>query len=237
MNSSVTCDSATSVMSSLCLEISASSRSNGPSNTSRCTWNPEVAPGWPSASEPGGSSSPRSAVISAVVATARESAAAVVAAAVAGTAVVAVVAGHAAAVIGRVTAVEAGQPGPPSLGPAQRDDTAEHHYQDHQNDEGSHVYIPPDQLPGTCSVELKLSGASGGSSTPRSARSTGSGGPRDSGDPAMRRASTLVSPRASRSASSTAMASRTSRPRSVVIPYRSSARRACSSSNSSSAER
>jgi len=38
MNSSVTWERATSVMSSLCLEISASSRSNGPSNTSRCTW-------------------------------------------------------------------------------------------------------------------------------------------------------------------------------------------------------
>src|SRR6266704_3100966 len=37
MNSSVTLDSATSVMSSLCLEISPSSRSNGPSKTSRCT--------------------------------------------------------------------------------------------------------------------------------------------------------------------------------------------------------
>src|SRR5579875_2662157 len=40
MNSSVTCESATSVMSSLCLEMSASSRSNGPSNTSRCTSKP-----------------------------------------------------------------------------------------------------------------------------------------------------------------------------------------------------
>src|SRR6201999_1048944 len=37
MNSSVTVDSDTSVMSSLCLEISPSSRSNGPSKTSRCT--------------------------------------------------------------------------------------------------------------------------------------------------------------------------------------------------------
>src|ERR1700735_5904999 len=37
MNSSVTFDRATSVMSSLCLEISPSSRSNGPSKTSRCT--------------------------------------------------------------------------------------------------------------------------------------------------------------------------------------------------------
>src|ERR1039457_6058442 len=37
MNSSVTWERATSVMSSLCLEMSASSRSNGPSNTSRCT--------------------------------------------------------------------------------------------------------------------------------------------------------------------------------------------------------
>src|ERR1700761_8215900 len=39
MNSSVTWDSDTSVMSSLCLEISPSSRSNGPSKTSRCTSN------------------------------------------------------------------------------------------------------------------------------------------------------------------------------------------------------
>ena len=37
MNSSVTCDSATSVMSSLCLEIRLSSRSNGPSKLSRCS--------------------------------------------------------------------------------------------------------------------------------------------------------------------------------------------------------
>src|SRR5580700_10063686 len=44
MNSSVTWDRATSVMSSLCLEISASSRSNGPSNTSRWTWKPVVPP-------------------------------------------------------------------------------------------------------------------------------------------------------------------------------------------------
>src|SRR5580693_1933384 len=43
MNSSVTLDSAISVMSSLCLEISASSRSNGPSNTSRWTSNPPPA--------------------------------------------------------------------------------------------------------------------------------------------------------------------------------------------------
>src|ERR1700733_2888677 len=43
MNSSVTLDSAISVMSSLCLEISASSRSNGPSNTSRGTSNPPPA--------------------------------------------------------------------------------------------------------------------------------------------------------------------------------------------------
>src|SRR5579863_8424031 len=42
MNSSVTVDSDTSVMSSLCLEISPSSRSNGPSNTSRCTSKPPV---------------------------------------------------------------------------------------------------------------------------------------------------------------------------------------------------
>src|SRR6478736_10366694 len=39
MNSSVTRASATSVMYSWCFEISPSSRSNGPSNTSRCTWN------------------------------------------------------------------------------------------------------------------------------------------------------------------------------------------------------
>src|SRR5260370_9315417 len=38
MNSSVTLDSAISVISSLCLEMSARSRSKGPSNTSRCTW-------------------------------------------------------------------------------------------------------------------------------------------------------------------------------------------------------
>src|SRR6202451_4855045 len=37
MNSSVTLDSDTSVMSSWCLEISPSSRSNGPSKMSRCT--------------------------------------------------------------------------------------------------------------------------------------------------------------------------------------------------------
>ena len=43
MNSSVTWDSAISVMSSLCLEIRPSSRSNGPSNTSRCTSNPAGA--------------------------------------------------------------------------------------------------------------------------------------------------------------------------------------------------
>src|SRR5580693_3438472 len=40
MNSSVTWERATSVISSLCLEIRPSSRSNGPSNTSRCTSNP-----------------------------------------------------------------------------------------------------------------------------------------------------------------------------------------------------
>src|SRR4051795_13156297 len=39
MNSSVTCASATSVMSSRCLEIRPRRRSNGPSNTSRCTSN------------------------------------------------------------------------------------------------------------------------------------------------------------------------------------------------------
>ena len=39
MNSSVTCDSATSVMSSLCLAIRLSSRSNGPSKLSRRTAN------------------------------------------------------------------------------------------------------------------------------------------------------------------------------------------------------
>src|SRR5690349_14925961 len=37
MNSSVTVDSETSVTSSLCREISCSSRSNGPSKLSRCT--------------------------------------------------------------------------------------------------------------------------------------------------------------------------------------------------------
>ena len=40
MNSSVTCDSATSVTSSLCLAIRPSSRSNGPSKSSRWTWKP-----------------------------------------------------------------------------------------------------------------------------------------------------------------------------------------------------
>jgi Mrp family chromosome partitioning ATPase len=43
MNSSVTWESATSVMSSLCLEISASSRSNGPSKTER--WTSKALPG------------------------------------------------------------------------------------------------------------------------------------------------------------------------------------------------
>src|SRR5216683_1170982 len=54
MNSSVTWESATSVMSSLCLEMSASSRSNGPSNTSRCTWNPPVPPSSAAPGGPGG---------------------------------------------------------------------------------------------------------------------------------------------------------------------------------------
>src|SRR5688572_6099832 len=40
MNSSVTWCRDTSVMSSLCLAISPSSRSKGPSNTSRWTWKP-----------------------------------------------------------------------------------------------------------------------------------------------------------------------------------------------------
>src|ERR1039457_279423 len=44
MNSSVTLESAISVISSLCFEISASSRSKGPSKTSRCTSKP--LPGW-----------------------------------------------------------------------------------------------------------------------------------------------------------------------------------------------
>src|SRR5882757_5265911 len=39
MNSSVTEASATSVMSSLCLAIRPSNRSNGPWKTDRCTWN------------------------------------------------------------------------------------------------------------------------------------------------------------------------------------------------------
>ena len=43
MNSSVTCDSATSVTSSWCLAMSPSSRSNGPSKTSRWTENGPVA--------------------------------------------------------------------------------------------------------------------------------------------------------------------------------------------------
>ena len=44
MNSSVTVDSATSVMSSLCLEIRLSSRSNGPSKLSRRTANAAAIP-------------------------------------------------------------------------------------------------------------------------------------------------------------------------------------------------
>ena len=44
MNSSVTLASAISVMSSLCLEISPSSRSNGPAKTSRCTSNGVLPP-------------------------------------------------------------------------------------------------------------------------------------------------------------------------------------------------
>src|SRR4051812_12310326 len=39
MNSSVTCDSATSVTSSWCLAMRPRSRSKGPSKTSRWTWN------------------------------------------------------------------------------------------------------------------------------------------------------------------------------------------------------
>ena len=49
MNSSVTADSAISVMSSLCLEISESSRSKGPSKLSRCTSKPT---GWPGPASP-----------------------------------------------------------------------------------------------------------------------------------------------------------------------------------------
>src|SRR5271170_1517845 len=48
MNSSVTLESAISVMSSLCFEIRPSSRSKGPSKTSRCTSKPlpaRVSPG------------------------------------------------------------------------------------------------------------------------------------------------------------------------------------------------
>src|SRR5260370_4582410 len=52
MNSSVTWESTTSVMSSLCLEMSASSRSKGPSNTSRWTWKPAVPPVSAAASSP-----------------------------------------------------------------------------------------------------------------------------------------------------------------------------------------
>ena len=52
MNSLVTWERATSVMSSLCLEISASSKSNGPSNTSKCTWK---APDRAALSAPSGS--------------------------------------------------------------------------------------------------------------------------------------------------------------------------------------
>src|SRR5580704_2445734 len=55
--------------------------------------------------------------------------------------------------------------------------------------------------------------------------------------PRTRRATRLSFPRASRSASRMAMASRTSRPRSATKPNRRSARRACSRSSSSAAER
>src|SRR5487761_380917 len=53
----------------------------------------------------------------------------------------------------------------------------------------------------------------------------------------MRRATRLSLPRASRSASRMAIASRTSRPRSRTNPKRRSRRRACSSSSSSVADR
>src|ERR1700760_5001798 len=171
MNSSVTWDSATSVMSSLCLEIRPSSRSNGPSNTSRCTWNSDEAPAGPSPSGRGGSPGPGAAVISAVVPTAAGEAAAVMTTAVAavtGTAMVAVMAGHAATIVGGVAALETVQPGPPPLGTAERDHPAEHYDQDHQHDEGSHVYLPPARPPGTCSRELKLSGTAGAPSSPES---------------------------------------------------------------------
>src|SRR5580765_6480439 len=54
MNSSVTEASATSVMSSLCFEISPSRRSNGPSKTSRCT--SKATPVWREVSTPPGTS-------------------------------------------------------------------------------------------------------------------------------------------------------------------------------------
>src|SRR6185312_8116623 len=58
MNSSVTWDSATSVISSLCLEIRPSSRSNGPSKTARCTSNPAGPLPW-GASLPGSAATAR----------------------------------------------------------------------------------------------------------------------------------------------------------------------------------
>src|SRR5262245_45843576 len=59
MNSSVTLDSAISVISSLCLEIRPSSRSKGPSKTSRWTWNPPPT----GAGSPASAGSPGSFVI------------------------------------------------------------------------------------------------------------------------------------------------------------------------------
>src|SRR5690606_19526627 len=53
MNSSVTFDSATSVMSSLCLAISVSSRSKGPSKLSRRTRNPPSGASWAVMGAPG----------------------------------------------------------------------------------------------------------------------------------------------------------------------------------------
>src|SRR5665213_2305905 len=52
MNSSVTVDSDTAVMSSSCFAISPRRRSNGPSNTPRCTSKPPRASGAASSSKP-----------------------------------------------------------------------------------------------------------------------------------------------------------------------------------------
>src|ERR1700722_20144510 len=62
MNSSVTLDRDTSVMSSLCLEIRPSSRSNGPSKTSRCTSKAPTPRGASPASPAPKSPAPRSPV-------------------------------------------------------------------------------------------------------------------------------------------------------------------------------